>query len=57
MITAPLRDRFGLVDREGRLRGHYRPLRDPAELSRLFADIERLVEEEAAGSARGAALQ
>lgn len=50
-------DRFGLVDREGRLRGHYRPLRDPAELSRLFADIERLVEEEAAGAAPGSALQ
>ncbi len=49
-------DRFGLVDREGRLRGHYRPLSDPGELSRLFADIERLVEEEAGGSARGAAL-
>ena len=49
-------DLFGLVDRQGRLRGHYRPLRDAEDLSRLFDDIGRLVEEEHGGSARGAAF-
>lgn len=49
-------DRFGLVDRRGRLRGHYRPIWEPGDLSRLFDDIRRLVEEEESASGSEAAL-
>ncbi len=49
-------DRFGLVDRQGRLRGHYRPLGEAEDLSRLTDDIQRLVEEENGAATRGVEL-
>ncbi len=49
-------DLFGLVDRQGRLRGHYRPLREAEDLSRLSDDIQRLVEEENGAATRGVEL-
>ena len=39
-------DRFCLVDRLGRLRGHYRPAETPGELDRLLGDLRRLVDDE-----------
>jgi protein SCO1/2 len=38
-------DRFVLVDRQGRLRGNYRPTVNERDLTRLLADIEAVVKE------------
>ena len=36
-------DRFTVVDREGYVRGYYRPSADPADLTRLVEDLKQLV--------------